>query len=287
MISKALLKGTDHFVTLKYLADENMVAANLLSRKRQAPYVCCRSVGPFSRTSRCCGSTKPPFKDLLPLLMTSSKIQNEMLPLLPGPRLCVEVQRGHDTKAAVIRDSACNQTPSGIPRLLDDLDRNHHLWFIWSTKMPVWKEDVLLKCFHTITLSVDLSVDLSGNYIFSVTICFRGQNSVDVCLLPQARVSETESAYEKCIELKDLNERAMAKFKAKTLRRVRTFQSVEKKLVEDIANDLRRVGRHSYPQIRRSNDSYEIDCMWHISVPGTSAQEEEDFRKAEVEMVRS
>jgi len=37
MIYKALLEGTDHFVTLKYLADENMVAANLLSRKRRAP----------------------------------------------------------------------------------------------------------------------------------------------------------------------------------------------------------------------------------------------------------
>lgn len=159
----------------------------------------------------------------------------------------------------------------------------HHLWFIWATEMPIWKEDLLLKCFHTITLSVDLS----GCYIFSVTICFRGQNSVDVCLLPQARVSKSESAYEKYIELKDLNERATAKFKAKTLRRVRTFQSVEKKLVEDITNDLRRVGWHNYPQIRKSNNSYEIDWMWHISVPGTSAQEEEDFRKAENEMVRS
>jgi len=163
---------------------------------------------------------------------------------------------------------------------LDDLDRNHHLWFIWSTKMPIWKEDLLLKCFHTITLSVDLR----GYHIFSVTICFRGQNSIDVCLLPQARVLNNERACEKYIELKDLNERAVAKLKAKTLRRVRTFQSVEKKLVEEIASDLSRVGWHSFPHFgpqHRMKKGSGYSLMWHISVPGASALEEERFRKAE------
>ena len=138
----------------------------------------------------------------------------------------------------------------------------------------------MLKCFDILTLSVDLAAP----FTLSVAICFDVQRGVEVCLFPTPNRSRKARDKVRYIELKDLNERAMVKLKAKTLRRLGTFRSVETKLVEDIAADLSRVRWHPYPCLRpraRRNKDPSAPQTWHISTPGTSALEEEEFRKAE------
>lgn len=232
-------------------------------------------------TLRCLfsGSTKHPAKEILSLLMTAPWSRKEVLPLsLPEVSLCVGGQRSHKNwDAGYIQDSANNHLPVDI--LWGEVARGRSPFssrpcFLQAREMTAWDGDLVLNSFNILTLTIPLD----GPFTLSVAICFNGQRGVEVSLL-STLMSELPSCNH--IAMKELNDAAIAKLKAKTLRRLKTFDSFNVKLVEDIASDLRRVGWHSYPQVRRTKNSCELDKTWHISVPGTSAQEEESFRKAE------
>jgi len=234
------------------------------------------------------GRTKHPANEIFTLFTTLPQAEKEVLPLsLPELRLCVDSRRCHrGWEAAIIKDS----TNSPIPlEYSSDLSPRYydihevHPYLLRSAKLLAWYGHVLLKCFDILTLSVDLA----GPFTLSVAICFDGQRGVEVCLFPTPGRSRKARDKAKYIELKDLNERAMAKLKAKTLRRLATFRSVETKLVEDIAADLSRVRWHPYPYLRphaRKHKDSSAPQTWHITTAGTSAREEEEFKKAEEDM---
>lgn len=238
-------------------------------------------------TLRCLfsGNTKHPAKEILSLLMTSPRVRKEVLPLsLPEVRLCVGGQRSHKNwDAGYIQDSANNHLPVDIIWAPVPPYREYFEFrpcFLQSRKMTAWNGNLLLKSFNILTMTILLY----GPFTLSVAVCFDGQRGVEVSLLSNLISERLSCNY---IAVKDLNDAAIVKLKAKTLRRLRTFKSFKVKLIEGIASDLRRVGWHTYPKVRETNNSYELDRTWHISVPGTSAQEEADFRKAEDETIGS
>lgn len=228
------------------------------------------------------GSIEHPAQEVLSLLMTSPHSREEVLRLsLPEVRLCVAGQRTQrDWDAECIEDAAKKFISLDI--VWDDVSRT---WlypqirpiFLQSRKMTAWNGDLLLKSLDVLTLTIRLG----GPFTLSIGICFDSQRGVEISLLSSLTGKELSCDY---IAIKDVNDAAIAKLKTKTLRRLGTFESFSIKLVEGIAGDLRRVGWHCYPQIRMTNGSRETVQTWHISVPGTSAPEEREFRKAEEDM---
>lgn len=226
--------------------------------------------------------TKSSAKAMLPLLMTSRQIQAEALPVLSGLKLCVTVRRGRSSwRAAVVRDTTEHVTP------FNTTFNRSPAFYEWPSNTPSCEQEVLLKCFSSLTLSVSLR-----DYVMlAINISFGDQISVDVCLHPHP--SSGEEIY-KCradeyVENDELNEIALAKLKAKTLRRVKASKCLCQELVQDTVGDLSSVGWHAFPRKRESaaifESSSEYETVWHISVPGTSAHEEKKLRDMEADML--
>lgn len=211
--------------------------------------------------------------------MTSRQIQAEALPVLKGLKLCVTIRRMRSSwRAAVVKDTTEDLTP------LNTAPNESPDFYEWPSKTSSWEQELLMKCFSSLTLSVSLK----GYVMLAINISFGDQTSVDVCLYQHP---ELDGIYTRrggeLVEMHELNESAIAKLKAKTLRRVRASKCLCKELVQDIVSDLSSTGWHSFPRrkVAVSEGSSEHETVWHISVPGTSAHDEKKLREAEAAML--
>jgi hypothetical protein len=196
---------------------------------------------------------------MLSLLMTSTRIQNEALHLaLTDMKLCVNGVRGSRGWSAVIQDSD-RPTPFIDTRLFVPARETADCsCFPWSATLPPWKGNLLLKSLKTLTLSADFLESLR----ITITICFNGQESVDVSFPCPYRFRE-----EKYTETERKNDRAIAKLKADTLSRVKFFQFANRELIDGVMDDLSNVGWHTSLEIDwsdRSSDNAVYNRTSHV-----------------------
>jgi hypothetical protein len=143
---------------------------------------------------------------MLSLLMTSTQMQNEALPLaLPDMKLCVNVLRGCTRWSASVQDSS-HPTPFIGIRLFPPSETTADCSCLpWSATLRPWKGELLLKSLNTLTLSADLFESLK----IAVTICFSGQGCIDVSFPHPHRFQKAKST-----QIKYMNDRAIARLKA-------------------------------------------------------------------------
>lgn len=259
------------------------------------------SSGDLSLNHFCdCGAcTRSRASAMLSLLMTSRKIQDEVvltvrhrLRLSGELRIFVEAQRYYTGwKAAVVQDSDENPTDFVIPggltpdKLLFNLRRP---CFLWPRNMPAWKGDALLQVFDSVTCSA------SWNHYFKVqitiTMSSNHQKSVDVRLdsHPHWRDGFTTLPNE-YVEMREINNTAIAKLQSGMGRRIRAFSGINRELIQEVVCVLSNIGWHFVPQgemIDEHGLPSTFRTMWHISVPRTVVREERRSREVGMDVVR-
>jgi hypothetical protein len=270
-IYKFTFDGIDTLATLKFLVRGSHLPITTLVHGHTSWHMIeiCSGVPPDCPGDKSEGA-KHPSEVMLSLLMTSTRIQNEALPLaLPDMKLCVEGVRGCRGWHAVI-EAPTRLTHFKGKRPFSILNTPDCSCFPWAATLPPWKGKLLLKSLNTLTLSVNLFQSLK----VTVTICFSGQISVDVSF-PHSH----ESRMDKYTEIKYMNDRAIAKLKANTLRRVKFSQFANTELIDGVMDDLCNVGWHASREI--DSDEYTSEITWYITAPHMSLQDEMKFGKAQ------
>jgi hypothetical protein len=254
-IYKLVFDGIDTLATLEFLArGGHLPITTLVHGYGRACWhmrkVC--SGGPPECAGDKSDGAKHASEVMLSLLMTSTQIQNEALPLaLPDVELCVNNVRGNKGWIAV---SGCPTHSIGVRVSHPFKDTADCSCPSWSTTVPPWKGKLLLKSLNSLTLGLTLF----GSSKVTVTIWFSGQRSVKVSLSHAPR-----SRKEKYTEIKDMDDRAIAKLKANTLRRVESLQFANIELIDGVMDDMCNVGWHASREFDWEDCSSET--TWYIA----------------------
>jgi hypothetical protein len=214
---------------------------------------------------------------VISLLKTARQTQSEALNfLVPGLVLHVQTLDGYiNWTAMMFRDDKYRTIP-----FTACCGCNHDNWPVeLCSSSFIWRQSLLIQCFNFLTLSVDLD-----RYSFlDVTISFRGEKGVHMCLREHGMRDDTYLSGEECtsaeplpINTKQLNNVTMDKLKTKLEARLQVSDSCSRDLVLYVMRELSNVGCHTYHRRKNANGDWEFNE--HISSKSFNGWKGEDWQ---------